>query len=102
MLKLEEEKIEEQYQKMLRFVRKYNLKTHPLKTLREWAEIVVEKGHCPCDPSRPVCPCPQALEEIRKNGKCFCGKFFTEEKWEEIWGWTKNNVNFELEEWNKR
>ena len=94
--------IDKQYQKMLNFRKKLNLKTHPLKTLKAWAElIIVEKnGRCPCDPSRPACPCPQSIKEIKENGKCYCGKFFTPKKWEEIWGWTKNNPNFILEKWN--
>lgn len=97
-------RIEKQYKKMSNFREKLNLKTHPLKTLKEWAAlIVIEKnGHCPCDPTRPACPCPQAVKEIQQNGKCYCGKFFTPEKWEEVWGWTKNNPNFKLEEWNAK
>ena len=95
-----QDKIDKQYKKMLKFRERYGLKTHPLKTLRGWAEVVVIKGHCPCNPDRPLCPCPEAIEEIKKNGKCYCGKFFTPEKWEKIWGWTRNDPNFTLEEWN--
>lgn len=81
-------RIEEQYRKMLRFKNEYGLKTNPLKSLREWAEhIIIDRGgYCPCNNTRPQCPCKEALSEIKENGKCLCGKFFSPEKFEEIWG----------------
>ena len=83
-----EKRIDEQFINMLAFKNAHNLKVHPLKTLRGWAEHIIKErnGYCPCDNSRPACPCPQAPSEIKENGKCFCGKFFTPEKFEEIWG----------------
>lgn len=93
--------LEAQYRKMTDFCAKHGLKTHPLKTLKQWAEVVCEKNHCPCDPKRPECPCPEALDEIESKGKCKCGKFFSPDKWEDIWGWTRDNPNFDLEPWNK-
>ena len=96
-------KIEKQYQKMLKFIKKYRLKTNPLKSLREWAKLIIEEknGGCPCEPKRKVCPCPQALKEIEKDGKCLCGKFFSSQRWEKVWGWIKDDPNFNLEEWNR-
>jgi ferredoxin-thioredoxin reductase catalytic subunit len=81
-------KIGNQYRRMLDFKNKHDLKVHPLKTLLEWAEyIIVERnGYCPCSSDRPRCPCEKALSEVKENGKCFCGKFFSPKKFEEIWG----------------
>lgn len=33
-------------------------------------------GHCPCDPGRPDCPCPEAPAEIAEKGKCKCQLFW--------------------------
>lgn len=32
--------------------------------------------HCPCYTSRTVCPCPEAVEEIRGLGHCYCQLFY--------------------------
>lgn len=60
------------------FIKKYNLYLHPLHTAQERAAVVVKLGHCICDPKRPLCPCRQAIWEIRKTGHCFCWLFFSE------------------------
>ena len=28
--------------------------------------------HCPCDASRPKCPCPQSVDEVKNIGYCKC------------------------------
>ncbi len=33
-------------------------------------------GHCPCKKDRPVCPCPQSVEEMKAVGHCFCTMFW--------------------------
>ena len=97
-----EERVEKQYQKMLRFRKTLNLKTNPMKTLRGWAELTIKYNHCPCKSDRPLpVPNKECIDEIKKKGKCYCGKFYMHKRWEEIWGWTKNSPNFILEEWNR-
>lgn len=29
-------------------------------------------GGCPCKSDKP-CPCPDAIEELKRIGKCYCG-----------------------------
>jgi len=33
-------------------------------------------GHCPCEVSRPECPCPEAVNDIRETGHCRCSLFW--------------------------
>jgi ferredoxin-thioredoxin reductase catalytic subunit len=33
-------------------------------------------GSCPCDSQRPVCPCPEAFNEVRNLGHCKCSLFW--------------------------
>lgn len=82
------DRIEEQYNRMLDFKNRNKLKINPLKTLKEWATYIIESrnGHCPCKNDRPICPCEEALSEIQDRGKCFCGKFFSPEKFKVVWG----------------
>ena len=47
--------------------------------------IARNNGACPCLPKeRPHCPCPQAIQECKENGECFCRVFLTQD-WEERW-----------------
>jgi hypothetical protein len=32
--------------------------------------------HCPCDQSRPECPCKEAIDEVSTHGKCKCQLFW--------------------------
>jgi len=34
-------------------------------------------GVCPCFSDRPHCPCPQCIQECKKNGECGCRVFIT-------------------------
>lgn len=36
----------------------------------------VHDQHCPCAASRTVCPCPEAVEEIKGSGSCHCRLFY--------------------------
>lgn len=36
---------------------------------------LVKFGGCPCKLDRPVCPCPEHMDEIEKMGHCHCGLF---------------------------
>ena len=39
--------------------------------------VVMTMGRCPCLPAkRPICPCEEMEEDIRKSGHCFCKVFF--------------------------
>lgn len=44
--------------------------------------ITDEGGRCPCLSSRPHCPCPQAIQECKENGECFCRVFLAKD-WKE-------------------
>ncbi len=35
-----------------------------------------EFRHCPCDATRPACPCKEANDEVRTKGKCKCQLFW--------------------------
>jgi len=37
-------------------------------------------GCCPCDQERKSCPCPEAVEEVKTNGKCLCHLFWRDYK----------------------
>jgi len=57
------------------YVEKNGLRIHPGQEAEKWAELVIEKGGCPCVPGRDHCPCEEALEDIKKINRCRCGLF---------------------------
>lgn len=57
------------------FALKHKLHIHPDQDPLKWAELVIKKGGCPCVPGRKICPCPEALSDIRALGRCRCGLF---------------------------
>ena len=54
---------------------KNGLHIHPGQDPLSWADLVIKKGGCPCVPGRKICPCPEALTDIRALGRCRCGLF---------------------------
>jgi len=57
------------------FALKHRLHIHPGQDPLSWADLVIKKGGCPCVPGRKICPCPEALTDIRALGRCRCGLF---------------------------
>jgi len=57
------------------FALKHRLHIHPGQSTERWADLVIKKGGCPCVPGRKICPCPEALTDIRALGRCRCGLF---------------------------
>lgn len=43
---------------------------HTETSLGPLANLVSKLGHCPCNPNRPPCPCPSAIDEINSQGHC--------------------------------
>jgi hypothetical protein len=37
-------------------------------------------GHCPCEVTRPECPCPEAVTEVPEKGHCSCSLFYASYK----------------------
>ena len=61
---------------ILKFAQDNDLKIHPGQDPLKWAELVIEKGGCPClSKWRPQCPCEFALEDITELNRCRCGLF---------------------------
>ena len=71
-----------------KFARDNRLEIHPGQEPLKWADLVIKKGGCPCVPGRNHCPCQQALDDIKKLGRCSCGLFCNDGYIEEY-----NNLN---------
>ena len=57
------------------FARDHKLIIHPAGyDYYIWAYF--QGGHCPCDKTRPVCPCNEALVEVAQVGHCRCNLFW--------------------------
>ena len=52
--------------------------------------------HCPCDSNRPVCPCPEAVDETKEIGHCYCRLFYYDMK-----TYMEFNNWLGTEEWHK-
>ncbi len=61
---------------ILDFARDNNLVIHPGGGFEYYVKIFYESGHCPCDKTRPDCPCPEAVNEVREKGHCKCCLFW--------------------------
>jgi hypothetical protein len=56
-----------------KFIQDHKLQVHPGQNVEKHSMLVIAKGGCPCVPGRNHCPCPEALEDIKKIGRCRCG-----------------------------
>lgn len=61
---------------MLKFAHDNGFVINPSKGYEEYVGNVFEFGHCPCDSSRPNCPCDQAAEEVKEKGWCRCRLYY--------------------------
>ena len=57
---------------MLDFARDNSLVIHPGRGYDYYADNYFEVGHCMCDSNRHDCPCPEAIEEVKRDGWCLC------------------------------
>lgn len=48
----------------------------PSKGMEIFVGNIIRFGTCPCDPTRPDCPCPQAEAEVANNGHCRCSLYW--------------------------
>ncbi len=53
---------------------------NPGKGMETFIENVILIHRCPCDPSRPDCPCPEAEAEVTEKGRCKCGLYWRDYK----------------------
>ncbi len=44
--------------------------------IQYWIDSYNMFNYCPCDPARKTCPCPEAIDEVKKKGKCLCHLFW--------------------------
>ena len=66
---------EEIAEDIIRFARENKLEIHPGQEPFKWADLVINKGGCPCVPGRNDCPCEFVLEDMKDLGRCRCGLF---------------------------
>lgn len=69
------------------FAVKNNLKLFNVKgSLYDRVRTITRiNGACPCKTQeRPHCPCPQAIQECKEKGECFCRVFLAQD-WREKW-----------------
>jgi hypothetical protein len=69
---------------MLEFADKHGLIVAPFKDLTAWERKLQENGgKCLCDGKR-VCPCNEAIDEVKANGTCFCLLYVNQEYLDEM------------------
>jgi ferredoxin-thioredoxin reductase catalytic subunit len=49
---------------------------NPSKGMEIFVQNIIKFGRCPCDESRPDCPCPESQAEVREKGRCRCGLYW--------------------------
>jgi ferredoxin-thioredoxin reductase catalytic subunit len=63
---------------ILEFAERHKLLIHPGRDIKEWAELVIKEGSCPCVSSRKSCPCEQVLQDIEEEDCCRCRLFIND------------------------
>jgi ferredoxin-thioredoxin reductase catalytic subunit len=56
----------------------YNFVIDPSKGMERFIDNILKFGYCPCDSTRPDCPCTLAAEEVAKYGRCRCSLFWAD------------------------
>ena len=72
-------------EKLVAFAREHGFYIHPEVT-EDWEKWLAKANrlrHCPCTDRRPVCPCPESLEDVKRPRGCcvctlFCGEHYIE------------------------
>lgn len=76
--------IDETRNNILEFAKANNLKFYPKKSLDEHLVRYISLNHCPCRRERPICPCPESLEDIKARGRCVCWLLCSEEHYDKM------------------
>ena len=63
-------------EKVKEFAEANNLILNPRTGPDYYIRHVVHLGHCPCDKTRGICPCPQVLDDVEATGHCLCRLFW--------------------------
>jgi ferredoxin-thioredoxin reductase catalytic subunit len=69
-------------EKIMKFIDEHGFKLSPYFKLEEKIGMMIEKGHCLCDVTRPECPCWQSEIEVKKTGRCKCTMMLSREYYE--------------------
>ncbi len=64
---------------ILDFAHKHRLVVNPAG-YDYYIDLFFKCNSCPCDQSRLNCPCPEAIEEVEKDGWCKCRLFWCDYK----------------------
>ena len=62
--------------RILDFARDNGLVIRPSMGYDYYIESFLMFGCCPCDEDRKQCPCPESLEDIKRDGHCLCTLFW--------------------------
>lgn len=74
---------------MLAFARDNHFCLHPFG-VEKYVDNYQTFGHCACDKSRPACPCPEAIEEVKADGFCKCRFYWKDiDTFMKVQGWEK-------------
>lgn len=76
--------VKELVNSFVKHCRDNNVYVNPYHSLYQWAEKVIEKGRCPCVPTRMSCPCPESIEEFGNEGVCKCMYFMTDKYYKNL------------------
>jgi ferredoxin-thioredoxin reductase catalytic subunit len=49
---------------------------NPSKGMEVFIENIIKIGRCPCDRTRPDCPCPESEIEVATKGHCRCALYW--------------------------
>lgn len=63
---------------ILNFASSHGWVINPGKGMEVYVDNIIKFGHCPCDSSRPDCPCSLAEEEVASKGHCRCSLYWTD------------------------
>ena len=73
--KLDSKSMREQSNRLIRYAQEHGVVITPVG-YGYFVESYIQFSRCPCDSARKNCPCEQALEEIKVEGKCLCHLFW--------------------------
>lgn len=78
--------LDKQVEKMEKFRVTNKLVIHPKREIKGgilfMAKLFLSINHCPCKINRTVCPCKEALLEIKTMGYCECRLFCTKKAYD--------------------
>ena len=57
---------------IIRWAKENNFVISPAKGMELYVQNIMNFGYCPCDKTRPTCPCPESVDEVQRKGHCLC------------------------------